>query len=483
MKLLFLNPPSLTEDNVIRDCIYGCWCKGKRIGGAMTPPYPLLILATVMQEDGIEVAVIDALAEENMTFPQVEEIVKEYDFLVLLTSVMTFSEDKEILARLKQANPSLKTIVYGSLPTFMPEFALKAESVDFIIRHEAEFALRDFIRLYESGSAEWKKVPGIGFRESGTPVINEQYPFIENLDSLPFVDWSLLKNSNRYFNPSIMRYPYVTDLTARGCPGKCTFCMAPAFYGNQVRGRSAEHVIEGIRRFAKMGYKEIYFRDELFTAFRERNQKICQAIIEEGIDISWLCSAKVGTIKREDVDLMHRAGCHTLKIGVESGVQEVLNKMKKGIRLEHTRELFAYCNEVGMRTHAHCMIGNVGDTPETIKRTIDFARELNPTTVTFGILTPYPGTPIFNLVVEKHPELKDNYNLQLHDLHVTSFYSDAFCSMAPEELSKWSKKAHQSFYLRPAYVISWLKRIRTVDDLMRVTKAGLKVIDYAIRGE
>src|SRR3989337_1417899 len=152
-KLLFLNPPSLTAENVVRDSIYGCWCKGKRIGGAMTPPYPQLLLATVMKEEGYEVELIDALAQD-VCFAEVEEEIKEFDFLILLTSVMTFNEDEVIINLLREKNKNLKTVIYGSLPTFMPDFCLDSKAVDFIVRREAEFALRDFLNEYTRGDGD-----------------------------------------------------------------------------------------------------------------------------------------------------------------------------------------------------------------------------------------------------------------------------------------------------------------------------------------
>ncbi|HKZ56956.1 MAG TPA: radical SAM protein [Thermodesulfovibrionales bacterium] len=482
-KLLFLNPPSLTAENVVRDSIYGCWCKGKRIGGAMTPPYPQLLLATVMKEEGYEVELIDALAQD-VSFAELEEKIKEFDFLILLTSVMTFNEDEVIINLLREKNKNLKTVIYGSLPTFMPDFCLDSKAVDFIVRREAEFALRDFLNEYTRGDGEkWKNVNGIGYRENGEKKVNDFYPFIENLDELPFADWSLLKGGNKYFNPSIKRYPYVTDLTTRGCPSKCIFCMSPAFYGHKVRGRSVENVLEGFRKHIREGYKEVYLRDEMFTMYRKRNREICRAMIQEKMDLTWLCSAKVGTVNREDIELMKEAGCHTLKIGVETGSQEILNNIKKDITIEQVRETFKLTKEIGIDTHAHIMIGHPGETESTIKQTIDFVKEINPTTVTFAMMTPYPGTELFNIVLQKYPELGNKYTLKLEDLHTKTYYTDAYCDMPAEDLSEWVKEAHRSFYLRPSYMVKWLTRIRSYNDLVKVVKAGFNVISFSRDGD
>ncbi|KJJ85017.1 Fe-S oxidoreductase, partial [Candidatus Omnitrophus magneticus] len=133
--------------------------------------------------------------------------------------------------------------------------------------------------------------------------------------------------------------------------------------------------------------------------------------------------------------------------------------------------------------HAHIMIGHPGETETTVRQTIEFVKELDPTTVTFGMMTPYPGTELFEIVLEKYPELGDKYTLRLEDLHTKTYYTDAYCDMPSEELSEWIKKAHRDFYLRPSYILKWLGRINSIDDLLRVIKAGIKVGRFSISGE
>lgn len=482
MKALFLNPPSLTTENVVRDSIYGCWCKGKRIGGAMTPPYPQVLLATVIRDAGHDVRVIDALAQD-IDFDEAREIAAAHDFVVILTSVMTHTEDVEILRRLKERSPGLKTVLYGSTPMFMPEFTLQSPEIDFIIRREAEWALRDFFAAYARGDGSWRETPGLGFRDDGRPRVNDFYPFIQDLDQLPFADWSLLPTSKRYFNPSIKRYPYVTDLTSRGCPGKCTFCMAPGFYGRRVRARSPENVLAGFRRHLAQGYREVYLRDEMFTTSQRRVRAICQGMIDEKMDLTWLCSGKIGSLDYDTLSLMKQAGCHTLKIGVESGSQQILDNVKKGITLDQTERTFAWCRDLGLMTHAHLLVGSPGETPETLKQTVAFLKKIKPTTVTFGVTTPYPGTPLFEQVADQHAHLRSEWDLALGDLHTTGYHTESFCDIPPGELGRWVKWAYRKFYLRPSYMIDWLRRIRSVGDFRKVLRAGRRVIQFSIRGD
>jgi len=241
---------------------------------------------------------------------------------------------------------------------------------------------------------------------------------------------------------------------------------------------SAERVIAEIREVARLGYKEIFFRDEIFTAFKERVMKICRTIIDEKIDITWIASARINSVDREMLGLMKKAGCHMIRLGVESGVQELLNNVKKGITTGQTEQVFAWAHEVGMDTHAHLMIGLPGETKETIEETILFVQKIDPTVVTFGIMTPYPGTPFFNELREHHPELGDGTCMDLSKLHTHAYYNETFTALSAEELQKYIRKVYKKFYLRPGYIFKWLKRVRSLDELKRLTLAGTNVFGF-----
>jgi len=482
MNILFLSPPNISAGNIIRDAVYGCWCQGKRIAGAQTPPYPLLLLATVLRREGHKARVIDACAQ-GIGLDKLAAIVKEYDILVIISSVMTFFEDSIIFGRMKEANKGLITIVAGAQSTFLPELTLKNSSVDIIVRREPEFIIRDLINAMQKPGAAWHSVKGIGYKTGEKNVINDFYPLIENLDELPFVDWNLLEVGSSYFNPIIKNMPYVTDLTTRGCYANCTFCMSPSFYGNKIRARSAQNVLEGFRRHVSNGFKEVYLRDEMFTAFTERNRAICETMIAEKIPLTWICSARIGSVDRPMLELMKRAGCHTIKFGVESGVQELLDNVKKGITLKETEDVFLWCKKLGIRTHAHFMVGLPGESRDTLKRTMAFAKKISPVTATFGMFTPYPGTKIFEEIAKDNPGIKQGLNMPVKDLHTVSFFTDKLCKLSAKELSESVVSMHRQFYLRPGYIFSWLGRIRSLKDLKNVSRAGLSLFDFSLRGE
>ena len=164
MKILVLNPSSSATKNVIRDVLYGCWCKGKRIGGATVPPFALLEIATILQNEEHNVEFLDAQAEQ-LPLELVERKAAYCDAVIISTSTMSFTEDANTLLSLKAANENLTTVMFGSHPSFMPTYSLAHEGPDIIVRHEPEFIIRDLFRALRNGGDEWKSIKGIGFRQ------------------------------------------------------------------------------------------------------------------------------------------------------------------------------------------------------------------------------------------------------------------------------------------------------------------------------
>lgn len=478
MKVLILNPFTKITGNVVRDLIYGCWCQGKRIGGTKFPPLNLVYVATVLKENACRVELLDAAANRKV-FDDLKRRINEYKVVIMTTSMMTFNEDVSILADLKKKNNNLITMIFGSHPTFMPKYCLSKDPIDIIVRREPEFIIRDVIERIEKGGEDWKKIKGIGYRENGEIFINDFYPFMDNLDDLSFPDRTMLPEGIDYFNPVVKKVPYTTMITSRGCPGQCVFCTVPSFYGNKTRCRSVESVMEELKLIQQQGYKEVFFRDETFTFYKKRNIRICEKMIEEKMGLNWICNARVGTVDKEMMLLMKKAGCHMIKLGVESGVQKILDNINKGIELEMTRKTFKWAHEVRMDIHAHLMLGCPGETKETIRQTICFVKKINPTTVTFGICTPYPGTKLFRQVAENYPEIEDGSSCDLNKIHTKAFFNETFTSLTKKELEKSVHKAYRSFYLRPFYILAWLRRINSLSELKRVFLAGINVFRFS----
>ncbi len=482
MKVLTLIPPSKHSKNVARDLVYGCWCKGKRIAGIQFPPVSQLLVSTVLKENGHDARLLDA-AGLQMSLDEIrEEVAREkYDVCTMLTSTMTIIEDAEILHALQQVNPGMKTVVTGSQPTFMPQATLSRQGIDFIVFREQEYILRDLLAALERGGDAYKEVMGIGYKkENGEITINQSAPLIKDLDELPIADRTQLPSTIDYFNPIVKRMPFTTMFTTRGCTAKCTYCTSPVFYGEKVRFRSAEKVLEEMEECQNLGYKEIFFRDELFTAAKKRVLEICDGIRERGLDLTWICSSRVNNVDPEMLEAMKESGCHMIRFGVESGVQEILDNVRKNITVEETRQTFEWCHEYKIDTHAHCIIGSPGETRDTIDRTLKFVIEIDPTVITFGITTPYPGTPLFEEVAKVHPEIGDGSQMDIGRLHHDSFFNQFFTELSNEDLSRDIRRIYRKFYFRPRYIWGWIKRINSWAEFKRVTMAGANVLDFAL---
>ncbi|GAB7082224.1 B12-binding domain-containing radical SAM protein [Megalodesulfovibrio paquesii] len=486
MKVAFIVPYSEKTGNVARDLVYGCWCKGGRIGGTSFPPMPLLHCAGMLNSAGHETLVVDAQAD-GLSLPEVSRIIADCNVAVMLTSTTTLNDDCEYFAALKKAAPGLITIAYGGHVTAEPESSLtdprRRGAIDIIIRREAEWVLRDLIDALSKGDASWKDVQGLAFLdEAGTCVVNPDYPLCQNLDLLPIADRSQL-DPDKYFNPIISRRPFTTMQTSRGCPGRCTFCASPYFYGRVERAMSPERVLMEIDSCVQQGYKEIFFRDENFTTIPERVAAICEGILANKLDVTWICSTRVTHVNPEMLTLMRRAGCTTIRMGVESGSDEVLKRIGKGSNTSVIRQAFAWARQAGLRTHAHLMIGLPGDTRETLDRTIAFVNEIAPTLVTYGILTAYPGTPLFDSLRKKHPEIKDGTDIDLTQLHTQPLFNKAFCTLSNEELQWYVRHAYRSFYMRPSYIWERLKEVRSLEQFRRYVNAGVKVLRFSRGGD
>ncbi|MFA6142118.1 MAG: radical SAM protein [Candidatus Omnitrophota bacterium] len=479
-KTLVLNPGNKAIKNIVQDFMYGCWCKGRRIGGMQMPPLNHLYVTTTLRKAGLDTDFIDAGIDYG-SFEKALRNINDYASVIILSSTNSFKNDVETLKVLKGLNRDLIAILFGSHPTFMPTYCIKEESVDILVFREPEFIIRDVVKKIISGE-DWRTVKGIGYRLNGKLKINEPYPFID-LDELPIPDRSLLPKGVDYFNPIVKRMPYATMQTSRGCPAKCSFCTVPNFFGRNIRYRSVDSIMEEIRQIVKLGYKEIFFRDETFTVYKKRNIEVCDKMIGEGIDVSWICNSRVDTIDKTQLEKMKKAGCHMVKFGIESGSQKILDRIGKGTTLEQAQEAFRICKEVGIDSHAHLMLGSPGETIETMKETIRFIIRLNPSTASFGICTPYPGTELFDYVAERYPDIKDGSDAQMDKLHVQGFYNEAFTSVRKDALEKYVLKAYRKFYFRPGYIFDRLKKINSFDEFMRLAIAGSNIFTFAIKGE
>ncbi len=482
--VVFLKPPvDASSRNIVRDFIYGCWCNGKRVGGMSMPPLHELMVATHARQPGIEVLFIDSQYEPE----RYDELVRSrFDgvlSVLIMSSTQSFRHDLGTIRAIKKLNPEVASVFYGSHPTFMPEYCLSEDGVDFIVTREAEATVRELLGALIEGR-DAIAIAGLGMAgPDGKPHINPPRPFM-NMDDLPIPDRMLLPKNVDYFNPVIKRLPFTTMVTSRGCPARCNYCTAPAFYGNKTRARRADNILDELRQIRDLGYREIFFRDETFSAYKGRNIAVYDRMLSEGMDFTWVANGRVDMIDREQMVMMKQAGCHMLKFGVETGSQAMLDRYKKGTTIEQAVETFRIAREVGIATHAHIIFGGPGETIDTIRETVEFVRNrLDATTATFGILTPYPGTEIFDLVAASHPEILDGSASTMENLHTESFFAESLCGIPDKSLSDEIVRAYRKFYLRPEYILRKLRSLSSWDQVLVNIVAGLNVMSFALTGK
>jgi radical SAM superfamily enzyme YgiQ (UPF0313 family) len=293
----------------------------------------------------------------------------------------------------------------------------------------------------------------------------------------------MLPKGVTYSNPLIRRYPYATSLTSRGCPAKCTFCQSPAFLGSGMRAWPGEKLVEEAEMLLGLGYRTIYYRDETFTWDPRRMRRFSELVLERGLKFDWIGNARANTADLPLLERMRAAGCTVLKVGVESGDDELLRRMKKGLLVRNTREFFANCHTAGIAPHAHVMFGVPGETRETLQRTIDFIFEIEPATLDIGIMMPYPGSAIFDEYKRFLDVARLHEQLNFGELHTTTAFDRVWTEVPAAELHELQKSTYRRFYMRPRYVLRSLASIDSLAELPRLARSGLNVLRFSMSGD
>jgi hopanoid biosynthesis associated radical SAM protein HpnJ len=322
----------------------------------------------------------------------------DFELAVLYTSSPTFPGDVKVAEALKEANPSLLVGFAGPPVAVQPERALRASpAVDFAAREEFDFTLAEVAE-----GRPLAEVSGLSYRRpDGSVAHNPDRPILEDMDRLPFVT-PVYKRDLRIEDYYIgyLLHPYVSLYTGRGCRSRCTFCLWPQTVGgHRYRTRSVEHVLAEAALVRELfpQVKELFFDDDTFTDDRRRAEAVARGLGKLGL--TWSCNAKAN-VPRETLKVMKDNGLRLLLVGYESGNQQILINIKKGLRVERAKQFAADCRQLGIAVHGTFIIGLPGETTQTIQETIRFAREVNPHTIQVSVAAPYPGTELYRQAVE-----------------------------------------------------------------------------------
>ncbi|NOR79574.1 MAG: radical SAM protein [Methyloprofundus sp.] len=364
-----------------------------------SPSLGLLYLAAVAREAGYQASIIESDIE-NLNPQQVaERIIREKPAFVGITLFTVGVWQAAEVARLcKAEHPECKIIVGGPhISSMGMETMQRFPEFDIAVIHEGEEVLPELLKQLESNN-DLIDVKGIIFRNHKEILKTPPASSIKELDSLPMPAWDLLPDFPDAYLPAIFDYPrgpVATMVASRGCPFLCKFCDTSTF-GAQVRANSPQTVFNMMQHLQQeFGIQHIQFVDDLFLASRIRTLELCDLIIENNLQISWGCTARVDTVKPDVLKRMKQAGCWEISFGLETGSNELLQKMEKAARIEVSEQAVNWTAEAGIRCKGLFMLGYPGETRDSIKKTKAFIKRLPMSTMNLSKFTPYPGSPIY----------------------------------------------------------------------------------------
>jgi len=442
--------------------------------------------AGVLMEAGHKVKLVDAPAE-NKGLKEVLAAAKRFkpELCVLDTSTASVHSDINVAGELKK-EAGCFTVLVGTHVSALPEWTLKqSELVDAVCVKEYDYTLRDLAKELEKKKPSLGGVKGLAWRKDGKIKVNKERELIQDLDKLPFVSkvYKKFLDSKNYFYPANL-YPEVTIVAGRGCPYRCTFCLLPqTLFSRQYRKRSVANVIEEVKYILENfpEAKEIFFEDDTFTADRKRVREFCGAVLEAGLKFTWSTNA------RADVDLetmkrMKAAGCRLLCVGVESGDQRILNNIHKGTTVVGIKRFMEDSKKAGLLVHGCFILGNQGETKETIRKTVDFAKDLEPDTAQFFPIMVYPGTESYKYFEEHGYLTTTDFSEWVNEegSHNTIVSRPG---LSNEELVAGCDLGRREFYLRPQYIGRKLKQgVTSPQEIPRLAKASGTFFKYLARG-
>lgn len=446
------------------------------------PPLGILYIGTYLKKKSChQITALDAQVENLNYDDSFKKRIKEAnpDIAGITTMTFTLIDVIKTINLIKEAekdlNKKITIVVGGPHPTIFPEETANLSYVDYVIVGEGEIP---FLKLVEALSRnnfdELQNIKGLVYQKNRKIFNNGMGEFIENLDELPFPDRQLLPIKK--YNSLLGQGRVVTTmLTSRGCPFQCAFCDRPHL-GKRFRFRSAQRVVDEMEECLRLGIEEILVYDDTFTVNKERVFDICKEIIKRNLKFVWDIRARVDTVNEEMLKLLKQSGCQRIHFGVESGTEKILKILNKGITLPQVETAFAWCRKLGIETLGYFMLGSPTETKKDIYETMKFSRKIDPDYVHITILTPYPGTKLYQSALQEGVIKSDYWRefARRPEKGVVTQYWEK--ELNREELFELLSKFYKEFYGRSSYIFKELLRTKSLRDFVKKAKVGLKIL-------
>ena len=416
-------------------------------------------LASVLIKAGHEVEVIDGRVNGYSDEEIISRLGKSNPEVVCSTArTFDLSENIRLLSAVKGAYPGVKTLLGGSHISALPEWTLKKhDSIDYGIYGEGEETMAEFASALPAG--DLANVKGVVFRRGSEVVKTPDRGFIKDLDGLPFPARHLFELEKYHAKAvEVKRKPMASIITSRGCPNQCVFCCKSTF-GSLYRKRTAENVLAEIEELVetKYRYREIHIVDDTFTLDMERAEEIFDGIIGRGwdVNIAFPNGIRADRVSRRLFDKMRKAGVYCVFFGVESGDDKVLEKIQKGENIAQIREAVRLAKEQGFYVGLFFVMGLPGSSIESEEKSLNLALELDVDQLSLGVITPYPGSRLYDLL-RKQGMASEDWDAYRHDFLAKKLLYD--CGMTGEEITTEWNSMIRRFYLRPSYPFKLIKR-------------------------
>lgn len=448
MKVLLMMPPMTIEEN---------YANLKAVAANM-PSIGLAYIYAAFKEVGCDVTFKDYQCQKVVINDVIRYIEKErFDLVGMQAYITNINRCFKVANLIKEKRPQVEIILGGPHATLFSDRVIEHAAVDYVAISEAEHTVKELVECLNK-KIEPKGVLGLYYKDTNNKIHkNPRRNFVEDIDELPVPIYEIF-NADDYFPAVHIRGRRVHNIiTSRGCPFKCKFCSATEVYGNRIRYQSIERTINEMKLLKEeMGVDSLQIYDDNFTTNKKRTKKLCTKMIEENLNLQWVCYTRADTIgDYEMLLLMKKAGCYMIVVGIENGNERILKLINKQLNLDVAKKNIELAEKAKINVLSSFMIGLPSETIGEIENTIKFSTSLALTYATYPIFTPYPGTPIYEDAKRYGTILSENFD-------EFSRWGDGVYSsngIDPSMYRKLQGKAFRRFYLRPMSIFKLAKEL------------------------